>query len=123
MRLLVSLFLIAHGIAHFAGFLVYWKITEFEEMPYRTTLFAGKVDVGDTGIRVMGIFWLLGGVAFILVGVLAMVTRAWWESFTLVTAGCSLLLSASGWPDSKFGVAVNLLIIAFLVSGIWSPAI
>ena len=69
MHIILGIFLIAHGVAHLVGFLTYWKIASFEEMPYKTTLLSGLLDVGDVGIRIVGILWLLAGLAFAIVGV------------------------------------------------------
>ena len=69
MHIIFGIFLIAHGVAHLVGFVTYWKIASFEEMPYKTTLLADRVDVGDVGIRIVGVLWLLIGLAFAVLGV------------------------------------------------------
>lgn len=126
MHIVIGLFLIAHGAAHLVGFLTYWRITSFEEMPYKTTLFADRVDVGDAGIRLVGGLWLLAALAFFAAGLALIFSQAWWQSLTLYTAIFSLFLSLTGWPDARFGVLVNLLILAYLFVGGslgWLPAI
>jgi hypothetical protein len=40
-------------------------------VPYKTTIFGGGVDVGDTGIKIVGILWLLTALAFTGAGGLA----------------------------------------------------
>ena len=52
--------LIAHGLVHLLGFVVNWQLASLAEMPYKTTLLAGALDVGATGIRAVGLLWLLG---------------------------------------------------------------
>src|SRR5947199_17315 len=58
MRWLLAGLLIAHGIAHVVGFVVPWKILTSKEMPYRTTILASSVDLGETGARLLGRMWL-----------------------------------------------------------------
>jgi hypothetical protein len=69
MHIILGIFLIAHGVAHLVGFVTHWKIASIEDMPYKTTLLSGFFDVGDVGIRIVGILWLLTGLAFAMVGV------------------------------------------------------
>ncbi len=38
-------------------------------MPFKNTLLSGLLDVEDVGIRIVGILWLLIGLAFAMVGV------------------------------------------------------
>jgi hypothetical protein len=59
MRIIFSIFLFLHGIAHLVGFLVPWQIVKMDDMPYKTTLFLDKINIGDISIRIIGIIWLL----------------------------------------------------------------
>ena len=67
MRILLAALLIGHGIAHLVGFVVPWRLVTSAEVPYRTTMLAGSVDLGAAGVRLLGIVWLLVGVACALV--------------------------------------------------------
>jgi hypothetical protein len=69
MHIILGIFLITHGVADLVGFITYWKIASIEDMPYKTTLLSGLLDVGEVGIRIVGILWLLAGLAFAMVGV------------------------------------------------------
>jgi hypothetical protein len=64
MHILLALILFGHGFAHLPGFLVFWKLATLEEMPCKTTILAGNVDIGDGGIRVVGILCLASALAF-----------------------------------------------------------
>jgi hypothetical protein len=64
MRFVVALILFAHGFAHLVGFVVPWRMATLPQMPYKTTVLANSLDVGKTGIRVVGIVWLLVAVWF-----------------------------------------------------------
>jgi hypothetical protein len=67
MRFVFVTLLIGHGVAHIVGFVVPWKLMQMPEMPYRTTILGGMMDVGDAGIRLMGVLWLSIGLAFAVV--------------------------------------------------------
>jgi hypothetical protein len=55
MRMLMAAILIGHGAAHVVGFAVPWKLVTSVEVPYRTTVLAGTLDVGPLGVRLIGI--------------------------------------------------------------------
>ena len=87
-------------------------------------MLAGRLEIGDVGTRVLGIAWLLVAVAFVISGVAIFFSPPWWWSFTLAVTGVSLVLSILGWPDARFGVLANVVILVFLFIGPrlgWSP--
>jgi hypothetical protein len=100
MRFIIAVVLGAHGIAHFVGFVFSWEIATLAELPYKTTILAGRIDVGDGGIRAMGLLWLAGGLGF-LVAALGLATQAPWSlRLTAVMLFVSLVLCAIGWPGT-----------------------
>ena len=115
MDIAFAILLMAHGIAHSVGFIVYWQISDFEEVTYKTTILNGKVDVKDTGIRVIGIFWLLLALAFIINGIILIMGLSYWEMMAFYISIISLVFCIVGWPDSKIGIAVNILILILLI--------
>lgn len=56
MRFAVSALLTVRGVAHLVGFVVPWKLMTTPEMPYRSTIPGGVMDVGDAGVRA----WMCG---------------------------------------------------------------
>jgi hypothetical protein len=117
LRFAFALILIVHGVAHLVGFVVPWRIAEFEESPYRTTLFNGRLDVGDAGIRFVGILWLLAAAAFFISGGALLLVAPWWPWLTGMVAGYSLVLAVAGWPDSRIGVPIDLMILLYVLVG------
>lgn len=117
MRFVLGGFLILHGVAHLVGFVVPWKLVQVEDTPYKTTLLGGRWDVGDTGIRVVGILWMLGALAFVAAGAGLLAGFAWWVGTALYASLGSLVLSVFGWPDSRFGAVINVLLLLFLRFG------
>jgi hypothetical protein len=114
MRIALSIALIAHGVAHLVGFVVPWRLMATPEMPYGTTILAGAIDIGDSGVRALGVVWLIAAVVFVLLGgaLLAGVSvRAW--LFAIV--GLSLALCVLGWPAARIGVAVNAALLGVLL--------
>lgn len=123
MSRLLAAFFVLHGIAHGVGFVVPWRLMELEETTYSTTLLAGHWDVGDVGIRIVGLLWLATGVAFVVAGAGAWMMKSWWMSATTAAAVASLVLSVFGWPEARVGAVVNILVLGLLLGirlGWWS---
>lgn len=114
MRIALGVFLLLHGFAHVVGFAVPWRLVREEQLPHKTTILAGRVDVGDTGIRVVGLLWLAAALAFAATGLAVIVSRPWAVGAVTWVAGASLVLSLLGWPDARIGVVVNAAILAGL---------
>lgn len=114
MKIIFAVLLVMHGIAHSVGFIVFWRISELEGMDYKTTILNGKIDVKDTGIRIAGIIWLLFALVYIFNGIAVYLGLSFWESLALYTSIASMVYCIIGWPDSKIGVIINLLILVFL---------
>ena len=117
MRFALALILIVHGVAHLVGFVVPWRIAKLDEVPYKTTLLGGRLDVGGAGIRFMGVLWLLAALGFVISGAALILLAPWWPWFTTITAACSLVLAVAGWPDSRIGIPIDVLLLAYLLIG------
>jgi hypothetical protein len=117
MRVLLAALLIGHGVAHVVGFAVPWRLVTSAEVPYRTTVAGGLVDVGPAGVRLIGILWLLVAVAFVSVGAGVMQRATWWFREALAILMVSFVLCLLGWPESRPGIVANVLILALLVAG------
>ena len=117
MRFVLAFVLVAHGVAHLVGFVSSWKLATVAEVPYKTTIFSGRVDVGDAGIRVMGVLWLLAALAFLVAAIAVATETGWAVRFTLAAVIASLILCVVGWPDARIGVAVNLGLTLLLAIG------
>lgn len=117
MRFVLAVMLVGHGIAHLVGFVSSWRLATLSDLPYKTTVFAGQLDVGAVGIRIVGVLWLLAATAF-LVGAFAVLGHADWAiRFTVWVAIASLLLCVVGWPAARIGVAVNVVVVVLLALG------
>lgn len=115
MTLLFALILLVHGIAHTVGFAGAWRIGS--SVPYTTTILAGHFDVGDTGIRALGVVWLALALAFVLLAVAAFARIYWWPAAALTLAAISLFMCIVAWPEAQAGAALNLgLMVALLAA-------
>ena len=116
MRFGLVFLLVAHGVAHLVGFVSSWKLATLAELPYKTTVFAGRVDIGDAGMRVMGTLWLLAALAFLVAAIAVATATDWATRFTFAVVIASLILCVVGWPDARSGVAVNVgLVLLFAI--------
>jgi hypothetical protein len=117
MRYFIAAVFAVHGFAHLVGFVVPWRLAELDEMPYSTRLFNDRLDVGDTGIRIVGLLWLAAALGyFIAAGAVAM-TVPWWLPATLAATIFSLVLCVVGLPHSKLGLVIDLAVLVILATG------
>lgn len=122
MRFLVAFLMLAHGIAHMVGFAAAWKLGEFPELPYKTTILAGSVDIGDAGIRVMGVVWVLLATAFVVAAVGVALRQPWWAVTAWWAIGFSGAVCVLNWPEARIGLAFNgFLVVVLLLLGRFNP--
>ena len=117
MRFALAFFLLAHGVAHLVGFVSSWKLATLAELPYKTTVFSGRIEVGDAGIRVMGVLWLLAALAFVVAAIAVATEAGWAVRFIFAGVIASLMLCLVGWPDARVGVGVNVGLVLLLAIG------
>ena len=111
----VAVILFGHGVAHLPGFLVAWRLATLSELPHRTTVLANSVKVGERGIRVVGVLWLIAALAFTACGMGALGRAPWWRPVAVMAAAFSIVLCILGWPDSRIGAFVSVAIAALLL--------
>ena len=100
-----------HGLIHLIGFLIPWKIAAPEGFAYRTTVLAGRLDLGDGGIRSVGVLWLLATVVFVLAAVGLWTEQSWWWPLAIGASVASIVLCVLGLPDAWIGILANLLVL------------
>ena len=98
MRIAAVLFLAAHGFAHLVGFAGAFRL---KPDIYHTTLLAGRVDVGDAGMRVMGVLWVLAALLFAGAAASLAMRADWFRPLLLVAAMSIGLGSSIFHPDSS----------------------
>lgn len=107
--------LVLHGVAHLLGTAVYLQLTEVPELTYKTTVFGGQWDLGETGIRVFGLLWSVAAIGFVTsaVGIFADWRR--WQELLIAVTILSLVLTILDWTIAYAGIFVNLAILAGLL--------
>lgn len=121
-RTIFALLLLAHGVAHFVGFGHAWRILSPDPLPYRTTLVGSHLNVGDAGMRVIGVLWLGTGLGFVVASGAALLESGWWMGAAGVLAALSSMLCALERPDADTGLVLNAGIIAALLLAAWLSA-
>jgi hypothetical protein len=116
MRIVLAFLLFVHGIAHVPGFIVGWQLGSFPELPFRTTVFGGAVNIGVAGTRVVGAGWLVAAAALIALASFLAAGGTTRPDVTLAVIAFSMVLCAAGWPEARLGLAANGLIIALLIA-------
>ena len=114
MRIALAVLMTFHAVAHLVSFVEAWRLIP-QGFPYKTTVLAGHVDLGDIGIRAVGVIWLLVSVGFFIAAFGAVSGSAWWVPTALGIAVASLLLSSAELPEARVGVVINLSIIGVLI--------
>ncbi|MDZ7778734.1 MAG: ABC transporter permease [Gemmatimonadota bacterium] len=117
MRSALTVFMALHAIAHLVGFAVAWRLLESDEVPFKTTLWFGLLDVGPVGIRLVGLLWLTLAVLFLVASGGALLGQPWWMGLAWATAGTSLVLSVLSLPEARIGIVANAFVIGALALG------
>ena len=101
--------LVAHAIAHMAGFAWPWWVLEpLPTSPNDTAL------IGDEGMQAASVMWLAAAVGFLAAAVAVLCGWSVWRRFTVAAAIASLTLSVLCWPGSLLGVPINVVILVVL---------
>jgi hypothetical protein len=121
----IAALLVAHGFAHLVGFVGSFALMP-AKVPHATTLLGGRLDVGEGGIRAVGVLWLAAALAFFVMATATVLRTDWWARATAVVALASLALCLTSLPEAKIGIIVNVVIIvlvAVAVRASWPLAI
>ena len=69
-RIALAAAIAAHGLIHLIGFVVPWQLAAVAGFPYRTTVLDGTADLGEIGVRLVGVLWLACAIGFIVAALL-----------------------------------------------------
>jgi hypothetical protein len=115
MRWVIAVVMALHGIAHMVGFAGSWQLAASGDLPYKTTVLGGQVDLGSTGIRALGLVWVVASLAFVIVAAGAVLQTEWWMTAALSVSVASLALTILELPAARIGLALNVALIATLL--------
>ena len=119
-KTITALVLIAHGLIHLMGTIVYMKLGEIPGFNYKTTLLGGRWDLGVNGMRSFGALWIFPAVGFIIIGIALLMNLSWWRSMLVPVTLFSLILTDVDWNIAYAGLIVNIAILSLVW---WSPRI
>ncbi len=118
LKLFVGIFFILHGLVHLLWFVVPWRITTVDGLPYSTKVLINRVDVGEVGIRIVGLLWLVATVGWGAAGVSLILLAPWWQGLAIAVALFSSLLGILGLPIAKVGLLIDVMVlVAVLLDG------
>jgi hypothetical protein len=115
MRIALAALMALHGIAHLVGFAGSWQLAASGSIPYKTTVLAGHVDLGNVGIRALGLLWALVALAFLTTAGGAVLDTDWWMKAALGVTIASLALTALELPQARIGLVVNIGLVTTLL--------
>ena len=115
MRIVLAILMTLHAVAHLVSFIEAWRLIP-QGFPYKTTVLSGHLDLGDVGIRAVGVVWLVVAGGFLLAAIGAFAASTWWVPTALGVAVSSLLLTSTELPDARGGVAINVAIVVAVVA-------
>ena len=115
LRFVVGVFFVLHGLVHLLPFGVSWQLFTTDDLPYSTVVLGGRVDVGHTGIRLVGLLWLLATLIWVVAGVGLILLAPWWTALTVAAALFSSLVCILGLPMAKYGLLINVVVLVLVV--------
>jgi hypothetical protein len=112
LRLVAAAVLALHGVVHLLGFVAQWQLATLAELPYRTTILDGAVDIGATGARIEGLGWLVLVPAWLVAAYALARDRSWALVVIGVVSALSLGLCLLAMPYTRIGMLLNVGILA-----------
>jgi len=103
--IIASIVLVLHGLIHLLGTAVYMKLTEIQGLPYKTTLLGSRGDLGEGGIRVYGVLWVVPAIGFVAAAAAILAGWNWWQPVLFGVTLFSLILTVK---ESKLCGAVTI---------------
>ena len=116
---IISVVIGLHGLIHLMGFSVYLKLGEIEGLPFKTNLLGGRWEIGEGGMKIFGMLWLLAAVGFVIAAVALATQQAWASPALLGVTIFSLLLTGLDYQAAFAGIGINaaILLALWLVPG------
>ena len=117
-RLAFATLLLLHGIVHVIGFVVPWQIATFPDFAYTTTAAWRSLELGDAGVRLVGLVMLALAVAFPVAAYGVRRRAGWALPLTGAVALTSLLACVLQSPAAVLGVVIDLAILGVVLGAV-----
>jgi hypothetical protein len=121
MRLVATVLLAFHGMAHLVGFrAAFWPAPG---LAVRSSLLGGLLGVGFFGTRALGLVWLTLACGYVLSAALLLARSPSWSAVTAGVTCTSAMMCLLFWPEARFGFLIDLalLVIVLALSRSGSP--
>lgn len=86
------------------------------DLPWKTSLLCGRIDVGDVGIRIVGVAWLVIAVLMLTVAAGMALQARQAQALVLIPVVASLALCVLELPHARIGLALNIVLLLFLTA-------
>ncbi|NTU74908.1 MAG: hypothetical protein HGA86_02170, partial [Anaerolineaceae bacterium] len=103
-----------HGLIHISGFTAYFPLAENPNLPYKTALWMGSLEVGAAGMRIFSILWLLAGLGYLIAVLAGLFKRAFWAPLMLAATLLSLAICVLDWQAAFRGALIDIAILLVL---------
>lgn len=103
-----------HGLVHLMGFFAYWPLLTLTDLPYKTTLLNGLLEIGTVGMRAYSVLWLAAALGFMSTGIAILLGWRRWQTVLLVSALLSMAITALDWTTAFRGALLDgVILLAF----------
>ncbi len=111
----LALFVAAHGAVHLIGFLTPWRLPVPQGFVYSTSIFFGRIELTDAGVKALGIVWLAVAAAYVVTAALLWLGARHAVMATVLVSAVSAPLCALYSPEAVAGLAIDLALIVGLL--------
>lgn len=120
MRLLIvvtAVLVILHGLVHLMGTAAYLKLAQVPQIPYKTTVLGGRLDLGAVGTAVYGVLWGVAALGLAAAGIGFLAGSDWARALLLGMTLLSLALTVLDWKVAFAGAVIDIVILLVLLVG------
>jgi hypothetical protein len=103
-----------HGLIHLLGFVAYWPLAKIAELPYKTSLHGGRLELGVGGMRLYSVLWLLSALGFVIAAIGLVARWPFWAPLMLGAALLSIVLCILDWGAAFRGAWINVALLLIL---------
>ena len=105
---------ILHGLIHLMGFAAYWPLAKISELPYKTSLLNGRLELGAGGMRFFSLLWLAAALGFVAAALALAFGKSFWAPLMLGAVLLSLVLCLLDWQVAWRGALIDLFFLLVL---------
>ena len=103
-----------HGLIHLLGFVAYWPLATVPQLSYKTTLLEGRLNVGETGMRIYSLLWLAAALGFVIAAVGLALGKSFWAPLMLGAVLLSLVICILDWRAAMWGAIIDIVFLLIL---------